>query len=213
MFTGLIQIQGVLERRDRGQGGLRFHIRAAWDRPLVEGESIAVNGACLTAADIQGDAFVCDVLEETVARTNLGGKQPGFRLNLERALKVGDALGGHWVSGHVDGLGRLLEHRRGGRDGTMRFACAPDLLRGLVQKGSIAVDGISLTVAGLDERSFTVCLIPYTWDHTSLGALNEGDTVNLETDLIGKYVFRYLQGRDVPSGITEESLRRAGFGE
>ena len=214
MFTGLIQQTGTLSRRETVTGGLRLVIAGTpWNPPLALGESMAVNGACLTLAHIQGKNFACDILQETLESTTLGTKRPGTALNLERALRLGEALGGHLVSGHVDGIGTVSSRQAKGRDWILRVTCGTELLRGMVLKGSIAIDGVSLTIAELDERSFGVALIPFTCEHTTLGALNKGDTVNLETDLIGKHVRRTLETSHAPTPLTLERLRDAGFGE
>ena len=214
MFTGLIQQIGTLARRETVAGGLRLVIAGApWNPPLTLGESMAVNGACLTLAQIQGKAFACDILQETLDRTTLGAKRPGAALNLERALRLGDPLGGHLVTGHVDGIGAVSSHQAKGRDWILRVTCGTELLRGMVLKGSIAIDGVSLTLVELDERSFAVALIPFTGEHTALGKLKEGDSVNLETDLIGKHVRRTLETEKAPAPLTWDRLHKAGFGE
>jgi len=214
MFTGLIQQIGTLAHRETVAGGLRLVITsAAWNPPLILGESMAVNGACLTIAQIQGKNFAGDILQETLDRTTLGGKRPGAELNLERALRLGDSLGGHMVSGHVDGIGSVSSRQAQGRDWILRVTCATELLRGMVLKGSIAIDGVSLTITKLDGHSFSVALIPFTCAHTALGKLKEGDAVNLETDLIGKHVRRTLETKQAPTPLTWDRLRAAGFGE
>lgn len=214
MFTGLIQQVGKLVRHETAAGGLRLAVTAEpWTPPLAEGESVAVSGVCLTVAQVQGVAFACDVLQETLDRTTLAGKQPGCALNLERALRLGDPLGGHMVTGHVDSIGTLLQQRAAGRDRVLRISCAAELLQGMVLKGSIAVDGISLTIAELDAQSFTVHIIPVTWTRTSLRDLREGAAVNLETDIIGKHVRRYLASSPPAAPLTWERLQQAGFGE
>ena len=214
MFTGLIQQVGKLDRRETVGGGLRLVITAAaWTPPLAEGESLAVNGVCLTIARLQGRKFACDVLQETLDRTSLGAKPPGCALNLERALRLGETMGGHLVTGHVDGVGTLVQKLAVGRDWSLKIACDRALLQGMVLKGSIAVDGISLTIAGLDSRSFTVHIIPFTWGNTGLSELREGEAVNLETDIIGKHVRRWLESAGASAPLTMERLRQAGFGE
>ena len=214
MFTGLIQQIGTLARRETVAGGLRLVIAGApWNPPLTLGESMAVNGACLTIAHIQGENFTGDILQETLDRTTLGAKRPGAALNLERALRLGEALGGHMVSGHVDGIGTVHRRQAKGRDWILRVTCGTDLLRGMVLKGSIAIDGVSLTITELDEHSFAVALIPFTYAHTMLGKLKAGDNVNLETDLIGKHVRRTMETEQAPTPLTWERLRAAGFGE
>ena len=214
MFTGLIHQIGYLSRRETAEGGLRLVITGApWNPPLVLGESVAVNGACLTVAQIQANNFAGDILQETIDRTNLGGKRPGALLNLERALRMGDTMGGHMVTGHVDGIGTVKRRQAKGRDWILQVACGAELLRGMILKGSIAIDGVSLTITELDDHSFAVNLIPFTCEHTALNELQAGDTVNLETDLIGKHVRRTLETQQAPTPLTWERLRDAGFGE
>ena len=212
MFTGLIQQIGTLARKETAGNAFRLFISGPeWERPLAMGESIAVNGVCLTVSRITGREFACDVLRETIIRSNLGAKPAGAPLNLERALRLGDALGGHLIAGHVEGLGTLVRRTAFGTDWILEFTCPADLLRQVVAKGSIACDGISLTVAELGEKSFSVNVIPWTWRNTTLRRLHEGDTVNLETDLIGKYVIRRLEQKKEGGQITLDLLRNAGF--
>jgi len=212
MFTGLIQQVGRLRTATQAPGGWTLTIgHDAWDPPLVEGESIAVQGVCLTAVRCGRDRFACDVLEETRARSNLADKRPGGPLNLERALRTGDRLGGHFVSGHVDGTGRVLSLQKAGPDWVLTVACGAELLPEIVTKGSVAVDGVSLTVSAVDADRFEVRLIPYTLRHTSLDTLATGDRVNIETDLLAKYARRGRAGREHGPGLDEETLRRTGF--
>lgn len=217
MFTGLIQQTGKIVGLKPADGGAQLWIDSPenWNPPLVKGESLAVSGVCLTVAGIEGQVFACDVLAETLNRTNLGAKRPGAAVNLERALRMGDFMGGHMVTGHVDGLGRLSRRISTGRDWVLRFACDQNLLRGIALKGSLAVDGVSLTVAGLTPDAFEVCIIPFTWGNTALDELREDDSVNLETDIIGKYVCRFLEAgcKPQPDPVTLEQLRQAGFGD
>lgn len=213
MFTGLIQKVGKLAgKKPRGDGMVFTIQHDAWDSPLIKGESVAVQGVCLTVTAIRAGEFACDVLNETVNRTNLGKKDAGAPLNLERALRADERLGGHIVSGHVDGLGTVLAFEQKGQDWVLEVSCAEPLLRGIVPKGSIAIDGISLTIAELSPKSFTVHLIPHTLANTSLQALKRGHTVNLETDIIGKYVQRYLERTQPATGVTMEKLRSAFSG-
>ncbi|MBN1670553.1 MAG: riboflavin synthase [Kiritimatiellae bacterium] len=213
MFTGLIRKVGRLGGLNRtAEGGvLRVALDEPWDEPPAKGESVAVSGACLTVVESSRNGFVCDVLAETLDKTNLGGKTTGAPLNLERALRMGDRLGGHMVSGHVDGTGPLVARTDTGRDWVLEIGCGADLLPEIVRKGSIAVDGVSLTVAALKPHAFTVHIIPFTWQHTALHALKPGESVNIETDIIGKYVRRCLAGREEQPGVTLDDLRRAGF--
>ena len=216
MFTGLIQQAGRLQGLARAGGGWRLAVRCRpWTEPLVIGESMAVQGACLTLVEVAPDGFVADLLDETLSRTALRHLQPGARVNLERALRLGDRLGGHLVSGHVDETGRVADIARHGRDIGLTVTCSRSLARLTVLKGSLAIDGVSLTVAGLGRESVSVEIIPHTWAVTSLGERRPGDPVNLEADLIGKHVARLLEG-DVTAHaqahpLSEDLLRQSGF--
>ena len=181
-----------------------------------EGESIAVNGVCLTARNISPRKFSVDVSPESLARTNLGRLAVGSHVNLERALRLSDRLGGHMVSGHVDAVSRVLERRPLGDFVQFSFEIPPGLGKYIIEKGSIAIDGTSLTVNRCTDREFSIVVIPHTLDVTLLGALREGDSVNIEVDLIGKYVEKMLQAepddaRSSRSGINPEFLARHGF--
>lgn len=210
MFTGLIQKVGVLAGlKSRGKGQRIAIGHEPWETPLVPGESVSVNGICLTVADCREDEFACDVLGETMVRTSLADKRPGSALNLERALRADERLGGHIVTGHVDGTGVVKALERTGEDRVLMVGCDAALLDGMVPKGSIAIDGVSLTIVDLLERSFTVHLIPHTWAGTAFNELRAGTKVNLETDLIGKYVYRYLKRGGSGSGLTLEKLAAA----
>jgi riboflavin synthase len=212
MFTGLVQQIGTWSRIEfEGEAG-RLHLSARFDAPLQRGESIAVNGACLTLVDHQGDQLVFDVLKETFDKTSLCDKTPGAPLNLERALRMGDPLGGHLVSGHVDGTGILRRVNPTGRDWVLHIE-APGLIPEMVPKGSIAIDGVSLTLVDVDagHGRFTVHVIPHSWSHTALSSLAAGSRVNLETDLIGKYVRAAWKAPGQAPAIGWDTLRNAGF--
>jgi len=185
MFTGLVQELGEVK-----SAGTRLAVRTGLASDLERGDSIAVNGVCLTAVDITDEGFEADVMEETLVRSSLGRLQAGDRVNLELALRVGDRLGGHFVQGHVDSTGRIetVEEREHSR--VIRIGAPPDLLRYVVQKGSIAVDGVSLTVVDADAKGFSVSLIPETLERTTLGSAKEGDPVNLEVDMLAKYAVK-----------------------
>ena len=214
MFTGLVQQVGTLAGRKARADGASLAIRhEAWAVPLVLGESIAVQGACLTVTSLHPGSFTCDVLHETLEKTTLGDLSLGSPLNLERALRADERLGGHIVTGHIDGQGVVSSIGQKGADWILEVACGDELLAGIVPKGSIAVNGVSLTVAALRQKSFAVHLIPHTWSHTSLHALKAGHAVNLETDLIGKYVQRHLSRMQGDKGVTMEKLLAAGFSE
>lgn len=194
MFTGIIEKIGTISALERVGEGARLSIEfEPWDTGLELGESIAVDGTCLTVTGYDKTRFGCDLLEETWSRTSLSNRSVGDRVNLERALRVGDRMGGHYVSGHVDDVGVIREISPVGEDVLMWVDASSAFLRGVVPKGSVAVNGISLTVAELRDHGFLVCLIPHTWAHTTLSAYQVGDALNLEADLIGKHVVRYLE--------------------
>lgn len=195
MFTGLIEGIGTLLRTDRQGADSKMVIDAHGAlEELVLGESISVNGACLTVAAFGGNVFTADVSVETLSRTTLGSKTAGSRLNLERALRLGDRLGGHLVSGHVDGIGTLMDKTQDGRSWRLFFQISQDIARYVVEKGSVAIDGISLTINGCEADRFDVNIVPHTVRQTTLQWLHVGDQVNIETDIIGKYVERMLVG-------------------
>ena len=196
MFTGIIETTGRLERQESQGAGARLTLSTARPlRRLAIGESIAVNGACMTVTTIRGGRFTVDASPETLRRTTLGRLTPGTRVNLERALRMGDRLGGHLVQGHVDGVGRLETIRPDGDWVVYRFGAPRSLAPYLIEKGSIAVDGVSLTVFGCRGPSFTVALIPHTLAKTTLGERRPGDRVNLEADVLLKHVQSMLRRR------------------
>lgn len=202
----------------QGQGR-RMSIAADFDLDRVRiGDSIAVNGACLTAVVLDGRRFDVDISPESLSKTTLGGLRIGSRVNLERALRLSDRLDGHLVSGHVDGLGELAERTTLANAIILRFTAPEELTRYMIRKGSIAVDGVSLTINECDDHGFSVSIIPHTAHLTSMGSIGVGDPVNLETDMIGKYVERFLlKGRIESSNetggspVTLELLARQGF--
>jgi riboflavin synthase len=196
VFTGLVEDQGTVARADRRSDALVLVVRpAAIDtKSLAIGESICHDGVCLTVTEAGGGTYTVLAGAETLARTTLGRVRAGQKLNLERALAAGARLGGHLVAGHVDGTGELAARVDRGANLVLTFRCAPALLRYVVEKGSIAVDGISLTVNRVDETGFDVAIIPHTAEVTTLGARRPGDLVNLEVDVIGKYVEKLLGG-------------------
>ena len=197
MFTGLVEDTGSVVRADRRSDALVLAVRPA-KIPLTElviGESVCHDGACLTVTEIGRDSYTVLAGAETLARTTLGGLRIGTRVNLERALKVGDRLGGHWVTGHIDGTGELAARRDLGANLVLVVRAVPQLLRYIVEKGSIAVAGVSLTVNSVDGEGFSVAIIPHTRDHTSLGALKIGDRVNLEVDILAKHVEKLVGGK------------------
>jgi riboflavin synthase len=193
MFTGIVEELGWVTALERGEDSARLTLRG----PLVtsdasHGASIAVNGVCLTVATHTGDEFTVDVMAETLSRSSLGALAPGDRVNLERAMAASSRFGGHVVQGHVDATAGILERAPGDRWEVVRLGLPADLARYVVEKGSITVDGVSLTVAAVDEESFTVSLIPTTLELTTLGHKQVGDLVNLEVDILAKYVERLL---------------------
>lgn len=196
MFTGIIEATGTVARLDPKGGGTRVTIETARALPkLALGESIAVDGACLTVTGLRGRRFAVELSPETLRRTTLGALRPGVRVNLERALRMGDRLGGHLVQGHVDGTG-VLEGITPDREWSLyRFRAPSALSAYLVEKGSIAVDGVSLTVFACRGPSFTVALIPHTLAETTLGERQPGDRVNLEADVLLKQIERMLRAR------------------
>jgi len=213
MFTGLVQGVGrVIEKHPAG-GGMVFYLEAGFElSDPEEGESIAVNGACLTARDIAGRRFLVDVSPESLSRTGLSGLEVGNRVNLERALRLSDRLGGHLVSGHVDALGRVEERRPAGDFTLFTFSLDPKLSRYVIEKGSITINGVSLTVNSCEGNRFSVSIIPHTLAVTTLGELKAGDRVNIEVDIIGKYVEKLLSEQSV-SPVQESRINPAFLAE
>ena len=208
MFTGLIQKVGTVKRVSRGAGLVVEIGFEPWAKPLEEGESVAVNGVCLTVAKCDATRFTADVLEETVSRTGIGDLVPGEKVNLERALRAGDSMGGHIVQGHVDCRGSVKAKLPKGRDFQLQISCGRVLAAQSVLKGSVAVDGVSLTISAIGDDWIGVDLIPTTAAETILGAKKVGDKVNLEGDIVGKYI---AKNAVKTGGLTEEALTRAGF--
>jgi len=214
MFTGIVEGKGrIVDKRSVG-GGVVIVVEADFDlTDPEEGESIAHNGVCLTAKNIAGRRYSVDVSPETLDRTNLGGMTPGRLLNLERALRLSDRLGGHLVSGHVDAVAPVLERKPVGDYVLFSFATPGGLDRYIIEKGSIAIDGVSLTVNSCDEKSFSVALIPHTLTVTTLGMLKRGDAVNLEVDLIGKYVEKLLSAKQADGTVDRPGINTAFLAE
>jgi riboflavin synthase len=188
MFTGLVQGVGEVVALERTADGVRLALDSPVARELDEGDSVAVNGVCLTAVAPCGDRFGADVMNETLQRTSLGALEAGSHVNLELPLRAHDRLGGHVVQGHVDGVGAVLDVTPDGFAQVVRIGAPPELLRYIVEKGSIAIDGVSLTVSAVDEQSLSVSLIPETLERTTLGAAQPGRIVNVEVDVLAKYV-------------------------
>ena len=194
MFTGIVEELGTVASVEGGEAGVRLRISAPKLAPLASlGDSISVSGCCLTVVEIAGDALSFEAMPETLRRTALAGVSAGMRVNLEDALRAGEPYGGHIVQGHVDGVGTLAERVSDGISERLRIEAPEHVQRYLIEKGSVTVSGISLTVAELYETSFTVALIPHTLAVTTLGELGVGDPVNLEADVIARYVERLVK--------------------
>lgn len=195
MFTGIIEGVGTLSEVKGTGGGYRVRIHTPLSAELKEGDSLAVNGVCLTVILIDGEHVLADVGPETARVTTFNALQRGQEVNLERPMRGDGRFDGHFVLGHVDGVGVIEEIRQEGESRWLTIGFQPALAPYFIRKGSVAVDGISLTVAGLGERQFDVMVIPYTWSHTSLKNLRKGDKVNVECDMIGKYIVRAMELR------------------
>ena len=214
MFTGIIEEVGTVKAVNRSGASSFIEIQA---KKVLEdvniGDSIALNGVCLTVTHFGGGVFRADIMNETLSRSSLGCLTSGSPVNLERAMAANGRFGGHIVSGHIDGTGTITDIRNDGIAVWYTVAAPPELLRYIVEKGSIAIDGISLTVAKVTDTSFSVSVIPHTAAKTILGSKKKGDIVNLENDIIGKYVEKLLKPEETApqSGITMEFLARNGF--
>ena len=192
MFTGLVAGLGTVAAVDSTADGVRLTVESPLAREVREGDSVAVDGVCLTAVGICGDRFGADVMHETLRRSALGDVAAGASVNLELSLRASDRLGGHIVQGHVDGVGAIAGVREDGFARVVTILAGPEVLRYLVEKGSIAVNGVSLTVARIDDEGFDVSLIPETLERTTFGTATEGTPVNLEVDVLAKYVEKLL---------------------
>lgn len=212
MFTGLIQDIGIVKAVTKADKSALIEVETKLAPTLKEGDSLAINGVCLTVGAPQGNLVRATAVFETLERTVLGTLDRGSFVNLEPALAAGDPLGGHIVSGHVDGLGRVKRIERVGVSQQMKVSAAPDILRYVVEKGSIAINGISLTIAAIDPSSFTVAVIPHTWEATTLKNCQIGDELNLEVDILAKYVEKMLDPlASGKKGLTEAKLRDLGY--
>lgn len=212
MFTGIIEELGTISSISRTAASAVLTISASLVLEDVQlGDSIAVNGVCLTVTSFTATSFTADVMHETLNRSSLGALRLGSKVNLERAMSAGGRFGGHIVSGHIDGTGKVTDIRKDDNAVWYTISASPDILRYIVEKGSIAIDGISLTVAYVDNRCFKVSIIPHTSANTTLALRKTGDTVNLENDCIGKYVEKLLQPYQKTGGITKEFLLQNGF--
>lgn len=202
MFTGLVESLGIVRSvSSDGTGTLLTIEEPEIAKELALGESVAVNGCCLTVVATDERTFSFQAGPETLKLTNLGDLRTGMKVNLERSLRVGDRLGGHIVQGHVDGVGKIAKRERQGEWEFVWFSCSPELTRQMIRKGSVTVDGVSLTVVDVTSDQFSVALIPHTMAMTTLGFKQVGDSVNLETDLFAKYVFKYLAEAGPGAGI------------
>lgn len=214
MFTGLVEHVGAIESMERHETGARIRVHASrLIQGLEKSGSIAVNGCCLTAIDIEGETFAADLSGETLRRTSLGELKPGTRVNLERPLTAAKELGGHFVQGHVDGVGRVARLESEGTNWWFSVAVPAELARYVAMKGSISLDGISLTVAGWHDGIVDTAIIPYTYEHTNLASLKLADSVNIECDILAKYVERILEGHKEiePSRLRVARLIEEGF--
>lgn len=215
MFTGIIAATGKVAALATKADGLRLHINSG-KLELADvklGDSIAVNGVCLTAVDLPGDGFWADVSTETLQRTSLSGLRVGSKVNLEKAMAVGDRFGGHMVSGHVDGIGKIVSREDEGRFVRFKVRAPEQLEKYIAEKGSITVDGTSLTVNGIDGSDFVLTIVPHTIQETVIGDYAVGSRVNLEVDLVARYLERLLQcaDEDELAGVTMDKLAQYGF--
>jgi riboflavin synthase len=211
MFTGIISEMGSVIQARTVSSGMQLAIQCAAAESSKVGDSIAVNGACLTVTKLDGNVFHADVTRETLTKTTLGSLRPGDKVNIELPVAAGERFGGHFVLGHVDTVGIVKEKRNEGNSVVMGFSGPREFMKYLVPKGSVAVDGVSLTVTEVSETAFWVSLIPHTLAVTTLGIRSVGDTVNLEADTISKHVYSYVNARG--GGVTLDLLKRTGFME
>jgi riboflavin synthase len=215
VFTGIIEEIGVIQELNTSTRGGTISVAAKTiPASLKVGDSIAVNGVCLTSVRTSAGSFTCDISAETLRRTGFVNAKRGTKVNLERALMADGRMGGHFVLGHVDGIGRFISSNSSGEGKEISISFPQELDRYLVYKGSIAVDGISLTIASLEKEAFTVAIVPHTFESTNLQYLKAGDSVNLEVDILGKYLERFFQlGINKPenSKLTPEYLKDQGF--
>ena len=214
MFTGLIETVGTIVRVEKSGSAATLSASARFTDDAVRiGDSIAINGICLTVTGMSGDVHLFDVSPETLERTSLRSARPGVRVNMERAMKLSDRLGGHIVSGHVDCVATITQQRRIGNNTVFHFSVPREFIRFIASKGSVAIDGISLTVNSVEEESFSVNIIPHTAANTTLHQRKPGDEINIETDILAKYVDRLLgaSGKGQGSGVTLDLLAKKGF--
>ncbi len=211
MFTGLIEEIGTIKSITKGTVARLVIVSRRVVEDVAIGDSVSVNGVCLTVTAMGDGELSFDAVPETLSRSTLGDARPGDKLNLEASLRAGKMIGGHFVQGHVDGVGTVESIGSLADSAVVRIAAPTEVLKYIVEKGSIAIDGISLTVASVDAEGFTLAVIPHTLSVTTLGLKRSGDRVNLETDIIGKYVEKFLAGHTGRGGVTEALLRQSGF--
>lgn len=216
MFTGIVEEKGTVVSMNKGGSSTRLSIKAKKIfSDLKMGDSVAVNGVCLTVAGLAENVFTADIMNETLGRSSLGGLRVNDNVNLERAMAADGRFGGHIVSGHIDGMGKISAIQKDGNAVWYEVSANPKLMRYIVEKGSVAIDGISLTVAKVEKDSFSVSVIPHTAKETVLSAKGVGDTVNLENDVVGKYVERLLNvgspKEESKKSLTIDFLHKAGF--
>jgi riboflavin synthase len=213
MFTGIVEEVGTVASISRGQSRVKLRISSGIViKGIAAGDSVSVNGVCLTVTAFDNRSFELDVVEESLSRSTLGGLKVGTKVNLERAVAADGRFGGHMVSGHIDGVGGVIRMLRRGNSTDIEINCPLNLLKYVIEKGSIAVDGVSLTVAGAGKTGFRVTLIPHTLRGTNLGSLRERDFVNLEVDMLGKYIEKNISALKRPaSRVNEAFLKGAGF--
>jgi len=212
MFSGIIEDLGIVESVGKGRN-FRLAMRSWILKDQKAGSSISVNGVCLTIADLKNNIAGFDVMDETVKTTNLGGLKKGDKVNLERALRAGDSLGGHLVSGHIDCTGLVISKNKEAGNYFVEVKIPKEYIGLVARKGSVSLDGISLTVGRIDMNaaSFVVYLVPHTLHNTNLASKNPGSSLNIEFDLIAKYVFRYMESKRTGPGITDNFLKKHGF--
>ncbi len=211
MFTGIVEATGTICHTRPTPGGRRLRIDAPWASECRLGASVSVSGVCLTVADADRESLEFDVIRETLDKSTLGAKRVGDRVNLERSLGVGDRLDGHFVQGHVDGIASVERVWSSAEECVVRFEPEAHLRPYIIPKGSIAIDGVSLTIASVEGRIFSVALIPTTLDRTTFSSLKTGDRVNIESDIIARTIVHHLSEMSASGGLTLETLREAGF--
>jgi len=212
LFTGLVTEIGTVQSTSRTSSGQRLVVRAPGTASETAlGDSVDINGACQTVMNISGDTFSVDTIPETLKKTTLGELKVGSRVNLEQAVKASDRLGGHIISGHIDCVGTVVRARKLPTVIELKVSFPSEFTDLIVPQGSVALDGVSLTVAALNQNEFTVAIIPTTWEMTTLSDLKSGSRINLEFDIMGKYIVNYLRRRNATSGIDENKLRELGY--